>query len=199
MGWNTQINILIEGLGSEYLEIAEKIYTKDAMHYWGNGVNNILFNNDDLNKKLFITYCRRKHMPYWVLEDISNIYKHAYFTIIAESPDFLGGPSGIAKITNGEIIDSYGFYEKLRCEIVSDNPNIFAIVNWFNKEGKEEILRQKSEYILKQPMKWINEDFFNNLLDFDEKETIGLNEIIIKSKQTPLLNWVDISSKISKA
>lgn len=194
MGWNTQISIIVEDIGCEYLDIAEQIYTKDAKSYWGNGFNNILFTKSSLDYKLFITYNRRKYMPYWVIQDISYIYKHAYFTIIAESPEFILGPSGIVRITNGKIIDSYGFSDELRSNIVNDSPNIYAIINWFNKKGQEEYIRQKAEYISKQPMKWIQEDFMNNLLDFDENELLELKKLIVESTQKRLLNWTEIPS-----
>src|SRR6187551_3527069 len=110
MGWDTQINILAENCKDEYSKIARLIYEKDAKDYIHNGFSKICFKKNENTSALFFTYERRKYLPYWIIQGISNVYKDVPFTIVASCPDFINGPAGIVKIISGEIIDSYGFF-----------------------------------------------------------------------------------------
>lgn len=173
MGWDTQINIIVEGIEIGEMEIADAIFESDAKDYYQNGMSFIKIRECGSDSKvLFYTYERRKYLPYWAIIEVSEKFKKNYFTVIASSPDFLGGPSGLVKITNGKIIDSYGFMERFgnqeQTQRTLEGPDPEMMFRCFGKDKLEETIR--GLYVHQQPKKWIDEKYSENLLEFNEEE-----------------------------
>ncbi len=170
MSW-TQVTILIEGVKDEKFDIAKIIFKEDIHLFLPNENYFSRFKSmDTKNDVVFITYERRKHLPYWVIQEVSNVYKNAHFTVIANSPEYDGGPAGIVKIQKGQIKDSYGFWGKRQETLINPEPEL--IFEWFKKNGYEEFYRDKR--ILIQPKKWIDELYHKNIIDFDDSEEAEL-------------------------
>lgn len=175
MGWDTQIIIIVEHIVNEEVEIAKDLFNSDANSYYKNGISFIKYREcDSGNKILFFTYERRKYLPYWTVQEVSKKFRDKYFTIIASCPDYLCGPAGLVKIYNGDIIDSYGFTERVdnmeETIRILENPKPELLFQFFGKNKVEELLRER--YVEKQPKKWIEEIYDGNILDYndDEKE-----------------------------
>lgn len=184
MGWDTQINILVEQISGTVEEIAEDLYISDAKSYWGNGSCFAAFRGDpDEHNTLFFTYERRKYLPYWSVQEVSEKYTDCYFTVVASSPDFLCGPAGIVKIQNGDITDSYGFFERFgsleRLRFILENPNPELLFQVFGKDKVEERLREK--YLTVQPKKWVESNYSDNLIDYDEAQHLEIMEYVNRS------------------
>lgn len=190
MGWDTQINILAESCKDDYLEIAHLIYEKDAKYYTDNGYSKISFRIIENISVLFFTYERRKYLPYWVIQEISSVYKDVSFTIVASCPDFINGPAGIVKIISGEIIDSYGFFGIRKS--IAEKPHAELILQWFGKNKREEIIRQT--YLENHPQFWCEENYMDNLIEFSEGETNELENFIRTfESRLPGTGWNEIT------
>ncbi len=101
-----------------------------------------------------------------------------YFTAVGSSPDFLCGPSGLLKIINGGIVDSYGFFERAQ-EILSA-PRAEALYRWFGKDGLEE--RFRALYPEKpRDMNVIN-NYVDNLIEFDDEQIQKLDDLLLKTE-----------------
>ena len=195
MGWDTQINIIVENITNEESEIAIKIFDGDAISYFGNGSSFIKWRETENGKKiLFFTYERRKYLPYWTIQEVSKQFSEKYFTVIASSPDYVGGPAGVVKVENGEIVDSYGFFERL--ENISDimkvleNPDAELMYQLFGKNKIEENIRES--YLEKNPKCWIEEKYYENMINFDENEKKKFAEVIENKKG---ISWESIELK----
>lgn len=188
MGWDTQINIIVENVVNEESKIAADLYETDAKTYWLNGIHYAKSRQlDDQSKALFFTYERRKYLPYWAVQEISLKYKDKYFTVVASCPDFIFGPAGVVKIVNGEILDSYGFAGER--QKILENPDPELIFQWFGKGRFEEEYRDL--HADQHPKKWIEELYAQNLIEFSPEQE---NELLEYKKLTTLgqAEWQEI-------
>jgi|JI10StandDraft_1071094.scaffolds.fasta_scaffold132203_2 hypothetical protein len=191
MGWDTQISIIVENVINEQVEIAKDLFNTDAKSYYQNGVSFIKYREDDNGKiVLFYTYERRKYLPYWTIKEVSKKFNDQYFTVIASSPDFLCGPAGLVKIVKGDVVDSYGFTERFgdMQETIKalENPNPELLFQYFGKGKIEDTLREY--YLDKQPRRWIDEKYADNILDYSKQEKEIFNTINID----PSNEWTEI-------
>ncbi len=195
MGWDTQINILVENINNEEVEISNDLYLTDAKTYWGNGVCYSKYRHQPTGEKiLFFTYERRKYLPYWTIQEVSKKYAEQYFTVIGSSPDYICGPAGLVKILNGEIIDSYGFYERFRSveqmRTILENPNSETIYQLFGKDKIEEKIRNL--YTETNPKHWIDEKYYDNMINFTKQEQDEIFNYINKLNDQ---EWTEIKVK----
>ncbi|MET3028370.1 hypothetical protein ABXT06_16945 [Flavobacterium sp. UW10123] len=188
MGWDTQIIIFVENIQNEEKEIALDLYGSDKNFITGLFFAKSKFCSDG-TKAIIFTYERRKYLPYWTIKEVSLKYTGKYFTAIASSPDFILGPAGIIKFFNGEIIDSYGFWER---ELVAteflENPNSEVLYQWFAKDKLEEQFREF--YVDKQPKKWIEDSYRENIIEFTDEQNQKFIEIIENYKTNN--DWTEI-------
>ncbi len=148
----------------------------------GLGFSSFLYSRTNKTKKvLYITYLRRKYLPYWVIQEVSKKYNSIYFTVIASCPDFIGGPGGIVKIEDGQILESYGFFGKRQNML--NNPNPDLIFTWFKKGGYEETYRNKKINI--HPKKCDVDSYIDNLVDFTDSEENEIDNVSISAG----INW----------
>ncbi|MCD6066573.1 MAG: hypothetical protein K0S33_1399 [Bacteroidetes bacterium] len=188
MGWDTQIVIIAENIRDEEEVIFRALYEKDAKDYIHNGISFAKVKHlNDQSKVLFFTYERRKYLPYWIIQEVSVIYKDVYFTVAARCPDFIGGPAGIIKVSNGEITDSYGFWGERR-EML-ENPDPELIYNWFAMDKQEERFRKL--YSTSRPKKWIEELYSENIFELSPLQEAVLHEYRQSNKTMPD-NWEDM-------
>ena len=191
MGWDTQINIIVENIQNEEQDLAFELFQTDAKDYFHDGISYAKYRVADHGSKvLFFTYERRKYLPYWSIQEVSKKYPDKYFTIAASSPDFLCGPAGLVKIVNGDIIDSYGFFG-MRQDIL-EIPDPEVLFQWFGKDRFEEQIRNL--YIEKQSRKWIDERYSENLIEFTDEENKQLTEVVNVWKEQPG-DWIEIKLK----
>lgn len=191
MGWDTQINIIVESITYEEKIIASELYEKDAKSYFHNGISFAKFKHLENNSKvLFYTYKRRKYLPYWIIQDISSKFKNKYFSVIGSCPDFIGGPAGLIKVFNGEIIDSYGFLGER--QNISRNPNPELLFQWFGKDKYEENYRET--YIDNHPKLWVDELYSENIIDFSKEQMDTLKDLVQRSNLN-IEDWNEILIK----
>jgi hypothetical protein len=190
MGWDTQITVLAENTGGRHFEIARMIFEQDAKNYLQYDFYKICFRKLPNDTVLFFTYERRKYLPYWVIQEISAVYKSVIFTVIASCPDHISGAAGLVKISNGAITDSYGFFDERQA--ITEQPDPEIIFNWFGTKKCEETIRQK--YLSVFPMIWCDEDFTNNVIDFTDSESRQLEELLAKNRIIDVeTNWIEIT------
>lgn len=194
MGWDTQINIIVENIVNEEIEIAKHLFESDANTYFQNGISFIKYRAVETGLKvLFFTYERRKYLPYWTIQEVSKKFSDKYITVVGSSPDFICGPAGIVKILNGEIIDSYGFAERFGDISVTtnvlENPIPEVLFQCFGKNKLEELVRET--YIEKHPKKWIDEKYYDNILEFKAEENEKF-KTIVETYKDELINWTEI-------
>jgi hypothetical protein len=181
MGWETQIIIIAENCADTHFAIAKLLSEKDRYE-----PPKAYFQRKGDNYTLLYSYQRRKYLPYWVVQNISSIYKDALFTVIADCPNFIGGPAGLVKIVNGEIADSYGFWGKRQDVITHQNPEL--LFKWFGENGDENLIRQK--YLDVKPKSWCQDDYVGKLIDFTELELEKLDTLMIElEKINSTLFW----------
>jgi len=194
MGWDTQINIIVEDIREEELEIAKEIFEGDAETYYHNGISFIKYRVcEDGSKVLFFTYERRKYLPYWAIQEVSKKFSSQYFTVIGSSPDFISGPAGIVKIAGGEILDSYGISERFENHLVTteqfEKPNPEILFQCFGKNKLEETIREF--YLESFPKQWVDEAYADNILEFKAKEMEQFKDLAERFKNTNA--WMEIS------
>ena len=171
MGWETEITILAEGIRSakEARTVAINIYEKDAKTYGPLSCYTKELEN------LFFHYERRKYAPYWVIQSLSENYRHIKFTILASCPQFINGPTALIRICNGKILDSYGIGEfevaEMRRYIIM-NPLKFiqVIYEWFKFGGKEESLRMVNQEEF--PLEWCEENYEDKIVPIQEPKVL---------------------------
>ncbi len=189
MGWDTQIVIIVENIIDNVQEVASDLYNADANGYYGKGVCFVKYrHSNDGTKALFFTYERRKYLPYWAIQEVSKKYPEMYFTAVGSSPDFLCGPSGLLKIINGEITDSYGFFERAQ-EILSA-PRAEPLYRWFCKDGFEE--RFRSLYPEKPRDMNVTDNYVDNLIEFDEDQNRKLDDLLTGTGSDEV-HWKELS------
>lgn len=191
MSWDTQINIIVEDIINEEAEIARELFNSDAKTYYKNGISFVKYREADNGKTvLFYTYKRRKYLPYSTIQDVSKKFYDKYFTIIGSSPGYLCGPAGLVKIFNGEIIDSYGFTERFgditETIRILENPNPELLFQCFGKDKIEETLREY--YLDKRPKQWIDEKYYDNILDHNEEE----KKLFKNTNTDTIRKWIEI-------
>jgi hypothetical protein len=201
MGWDTQINIIVENIVNEEIEIAKNLFESDAKTYFQNGMSFIKYREVENGLKvLFFTYERRKYLPYWTIQEVSKKFSDKYFTVVGSSPDFICGPAGILKIFNGEIIDSYGFAERFGdislTTKVLEKPIPEVLFQCFGKNKLEELVRET--YIEKHPKKWIDEKYYDNILEFKDEENEKF-KTIVETHKDELINWTEIKQPTTSA
>lgn len=195
MGWDTQINIIVEQIRDGELEIAKHLFESDAHTYYHNGTSFIRYKEDQNGlKALLFTYERRKYLPYWSIQEVSKKFSDSYFTVVGSCPDFIGGPAGIVKLAGGEIIDSYGFTKRFgdiatTIEML-ENPDPEVLFQCFGKNKLEESMREL--YVGNQPKKWIDEKYCDNLLEFSAKECETFNNLMHTLKNELGNGWIEI-------
>jgi hypothetical protein len=173
MGWDTQISIIVENVLNDEVEIAKDLFNTDAKSYYHNGISFIKYKQlENVKSVLFYTYERRKYLPYWTIQEVSKKFHDKYFTVLGSSPDYLCGPAGLVRFFNGDIIDSYGFTERFgdmsETIRVLENPDPELLFQCFGKDKLEETIRE--QYLDKRPKVWIEEKYYDNILDFNEVE-----------------------------
>lgn len=190
MGWDTQIIILVENIQNEEKEISSALYESDAINYFHQKTSCAKYKNcSNESKTLFFTYKRRKYLPYWTIQEVSIKYPEKYFTVIASCPDFILGPAGIIKVSNGEIIDSYGFWEReLEATQFLQDPLPEVLYEWFAKDKFEEQFREL--YIDKHPKQWIQELFAQNIIEFTDMQNQKFIETFENYKTND--DWIEI-------
>ncbi|MDF1695327.1 MAG: hypothetical protein P1U56_05830 [Saprospiraceae bacterium] len=171
MGWDTEIVILAEHCQDtkQAIQISKQIKEKDAY-----GPPSVFVND---GKNLFYHYERRKAAPYWVIKEISQTHQDVCFTILASCPDFVGGPGGIIRIQNGEIIDSYGIGElnipTIRIEILIRPLHYIPLIfNWFKWNGSENDLRMK--FCETYPLGWSNDRYADKLIPIEDTKELKI-------------------------
>ncbi len=200
MGWDTQITILVEHIREEELEIAKEIFESDAKDYFHNGISFIKYRFcEDGSKVLFFTYERRKYLPYWTMQEVSKKFSRHYFTVIASSPDFIGGPAGIVKIADGQILDSYGVFERFGDHSTTtkalENPNPEVLFQCFGKNKLEETIRDL--YLGNLPKQWVDERYADNLLEFTTEERGEFMNLAEQFKNRTD-SWIEINPDFGK-
>ena len=194
MGWDTEIVIIAEKVKNkkEASDLSKLIVEKDARSY---GQVSCFVKNSEI---LFLHYKRRKYAPYWVIQDISKEFLDANFTILASCPDFVGGPAGIIRISEGEILDSYGIGEAnksiIRESLISDPLNYVQLIyEWFGFNGKEKLLRMN--HLTEYPIGWCEENYVDKIIPIVETQ-----ELTEKYHQgyTDLVehHWTELKNKI---
>lgn len=137
MGWDTQVTILCERV--EKLDtVMSFFFEQDARNYQKKHGRTQIFTRD---RTLFFSYERRKYAPYWVVESLSRELPKVLFTLLSDSPEFLGGPGGLVRIKGGRIRDSYGLIGE-RQELL-EMPHPEQVYRWFRCGGPEEKSRLK--------------------------------------------------------
>jgi hypothetical protein len=194
MGWDTQINIIVEDIVNEEIEIVRDLFNSDAITYYQNGISFIKYRTCAMGKNiLFFTYERQKYLPYWSIQEVSKKFSDKYFTVVGSSPDYLCGTAGLVKIFNGDIIDSYGFTERFdnmeETTRILENPNPELLFQCFGKNKIEESLREL--YVEKQPKKWVDEKYSAHILDFNEEEK-GKFKSLINTNMAISTQWTEI-------
>ena len=137
MGWDTQVTILCERV-EQFDTVMSFFFEQDARHYQQKHEKTQAFTREST---LFFSYERRKYAPYWVVESLSRELPKVLFTLLADSPDFLGGPGGLVRISGGQILDSYGLTDGRQDMLESPHPE--QIYRWFQYGGPEEKSRLK--------------------------------------------------------
>lgn len=201
MGWDTQINILVENIRDEEVEIAKDLLKGDAESYYQNGISFIKYRVcEDGSKVLFFTYERRKYLPHWTIQEVSKKFNTQYFTVIGSSPEFIGGPAGLVKIENGIILDSYGmaarFGDHSATTEIFENPNPEVLFQCFGKNKLEESIREL--YLENHPKRWIDEAYSENIIEFTKEEMEKFNDIVSRFKDEQN-TWIELSLNLPEA
>ncbi|PHN02582.1 hypothetical protein [Flavilitoribacter nigricans] len=171
MGWDTEIVILAENIKNDYnaSQISYLIYEKDAKNH----EQTSCFVNS--SNSLFYHYERRKHAPFWIIQEISSKFNDVNFTILASCPNFVGGPAGLIRISAGEIIDSYGIGDVnrtiIRESIISEPLQYISLIyDWFRFDGSEEKLR--TVYLSDYTLDWCEENFVDKIIPIPETDEL---------------------------
>lgn len=175
MGWDTQNSIIVEDLQCNVKIVAMDIFEADAKHYFHKGTAYAIYKQiENGSSVLFFTYERRKYLPYWAIQEVSKKHVGAYFTILASSLNFINGPGGLVKILNGEIIDSYGFWEERQS--ILNKPDAELLWQWFGKHKAEALIRER--YLDTNPKRWVEDDYAANSIDFSPNEIESLQKTV---------------------
>ena len=184
MSW-TQVIIIAENVKEKKFDIFSRIQEEDIKLFNQDGTFFSKYKQiDNRDEVLMITYERRKTIPYWLFENISQLYPTIYFTVLG-SCCYDGGPGGIVKISNGQIVDSYGIFDKRQDILSNPNPNI--VFEWYKREGFEMCFRNYR--LLEYPFKKFDEVNFNDTIDFSENEIKELDDLIEKNIN---YEWIDL-------
>lgn len=195
MGWDTEVIILAENLKgqSEIEMVASLIYKKDAKSYEAS----TCFSKD--NNVLFYHFERRKYIPFWVIQEISKDYPHINFTLLGSCVDFVCGPCGIMRISEGILIESYGIGfgfgddAPIRSSIIlRPIRNIQIIYYWYKYGGQEDFFR--NQYVNDFPKIWYDNDLVDYIIQIEDtselKKVYSDNQKSLQSK-----NWEILETK----
>lgn len=191
MGWDTEIVILAEGISAKEvaLDVQKHIFDKDSK--WC-GKETCFVIKERSEFCLYYHYERRKYAPYSAVQEISKKFPEVQFTILGSMPDFLCGPGGIIRISDGVINDSYGVwpYESMRYSILNEPiSQKEAIYEWYKNNGYED--QQRRLYHKQYPLDWCEGDFYKKLIPIDDNR---LKELIEhESYETSGKDWEEQS------
>jgi len=175
MGWDTQIVIIVEDITGNVQEVASALYNADAKDYYGNEICFAKYRHaNNGTQVLCFTYERRKYLPYWAIQEVSQMHPEMYFTAVCSCPDFLAGPAGLVKIVKGEIIDSYGFFHRARG--ILSAPQAEPLYRWFGKDGLEETFR--ALYPENPRDMNVTDDYVANLIEFNDAQKQKLTDLL---------------------
>ncbi|WP_299838004.1 hypothetical protein [uncultured Tenacibaculum sp.] len=190
MGWDTEITIIAENIDNrnDIKKLKELIYEKDGKSYEMNSS----FEKD--TNTLYYHYQRRKYAPYWVIQEISKTYPKINFTILASCPEFIGGPAGIIRICNGEILDSYGIENSeefmIRKLLVAQSLKYIPLVyDWYKFDGTEEQLRLK--HVPQYPKNWCDGNYIDKVIPITETKELK-DQLKIDYSNLNVYNWKEI-------
>jgi hypothetical protein len=189
MGWDTQIVIIVENITGNVQEVASALYNADAKEYYSDGARFVKYrHSNDGTPVLCFTYERRKYLPYWAIQEVSQKYPEMYFTAVGSCPDFLAGPAGLVKIINGEIVDSYGFFHRARA--ILSAPRAEPLYRWFGKDGLEETFR--ALYPDNPRDMNVTDDYVSNLIEFSDDQNQKLDDLLIATENDEV-HWKELS------
>ena len=143
MSWNTTVIIIAENIKSykEAQKIGKDFFENDSKRF---NAEVFYIIEKESTYSVFYYYLRKKHLPQWIINSYSKKHPSINFSLIGSTLEFICGPTGIIRIHEGEIIDSYGISpeDTIRKEMIKDiGTNKEMIFQWYRWNGSEMQLR----------------------------------------------------------